>query len=214
MLITGAYRNREVLLSPDNNYNYVIIPKNASTWTIKYLTGGWGWTWYSSPNTMSFKTTNNDHIKYLVILRDPIDRWCSGVTQLFWDISKDYDWVTYVENMSKQKLFNKIQYDEHTELQCNFLHNIDTSQCVFFYIDEYYEKTFRKFCHITFIGQYNNNELENLKNSSSNDDRRYKVKQLLRSYCEYPIYSDLIYDFYRKDYELINSVEFYGKNSS
>lgn len=65
------------LLSPDNHYFYINISKNASSYMVDVLSRQ-GWT----VARHGHDTCNWDQVACaLVVLRDPVDRWISGVAQ-------------------------------------------------------------------------------------------------------------------------------------
>jgi hypothetical protein len=63
-------------ISPDRRLFYINISKNASSYMASVLPSqGWAAT------TMGDGKDHNQLEKIIVILRDPVDRWCSGVAQ-------------------------------------------------------------------------------------------------------------------------------------
>ena len=61
------------LLSPDCSKFIVSMPKNASSFVKGVLIGARGH-WHHSETLVNGQEN-------LVVLRDPIDRWCSGIVQ-------------------------------------------------------------------------------------------------------------------------------------
>ena len=57
----------------DSQYMYINIPKNASSWTKPNLLDH-SWEFYN------YRTDNLDK-QALVVLRDPVDRWISGIAE-------------------------------------------------------------------------------------------------------------------------------------
>ena len=63
----------ECMSHPEHDLMYVYVPKNASSWTKPNLQD-WNWEFYN------FHTDNlNKHA--LVVLRDPVERWLSGISE-------------------------------------------------------------------------------------------------------------------------------------
>ena len=85
---------------------YVYIPKNASSWTKPNLRD-WGWQFYNYHTDQLNKTA-------IVVLRDPVERWLSGIAEyfaLYQNTTNDL-----VDNKSLQQIiFDRITFDDHTE---------------------------------------------------------------------------------------------------
>ena len=100
-----------------HNYTYVHIPKNASSYIKSCLLQTNDWLY-------SEKFIAND--QYLVVLRDPIERWTSAIAQIL--MAED-------NHMSFDELANVITTDDHTETQIYFLQTVDLSKTVFFMVN-------------------------------------------------------------------------------
>ncbi len=94
------YNHRLGDCSRFNNDALVWIPKNASS-TLRVL----------FPDRDNF--LNFDVETYWVFLRDPIERWKSGVIEYIYRHPEKHEWV--LDNI------NKIVFDEHTIPQTSFL---------------------------------------------------------------------------------------------
>lgn len=103
------------------DYSYVMISKNASKWMEDVL---------ELSSQINFtKCSSLDSKKYIVILRDPIDRWCSGITQYLHgeEVHRDLKNRDVLD-----LLFSQVHFDWHTIPQVKFLEGINTDDCIFF----------------------------------------------------------------------------------
>lgn len=98
-----------------------MISKNASKWMEDVL---------ELSSQINFtKFSSLDSKKYIVILRDPIDRWCSGITQYLHGEKVHRD----LKNRDVlDLLFSQVHFDWHTIPQVKFLEGINTDDCIFF----------------------------------------------------------------------------------
>jgi hypothetical protein len=175
----------------NKSYTYINIPKNASSYVKACLMGS-GNSWVYSDHFI--ETQQN-----LVVLRDPVDRWCSGMAQSLFNSGKE---------SPDEIIFNRITFDDHTELQTYFLQDIDLTKTVFFLVDNNLTK------NLTDWAKENRNII-NTKNISEYNDSRYddraKLKQrFLDAVANYPEYMLKLKDHFAEDYKLIESVKFYG----
>ncbi len=115
------------------DYAYIMIAKNASKWMEDVLE--------SSSSQINFTNVSSlNSKKYIVILRDPIDRWCSGITQYLHgeEVLRDLK-----DRNVLDLLFSQVHFDWHTVPQVKFLEGINTDDCVFFKMDSYLTNTNR-----------------------------------------------------------------------
>ncbi len=112
------------LINDTGTHKITLIPKNASTWLKKNLVGN-GWQQCSDEST---------HMSTLVLLRDPIDRWFSGVVQY---LARNFPAVQYntISSDFAKLIFDQIELDEHTQSQFVFLNNIELDNTSFVWID-------------------------------------------------------------------------------
>jgi hypothetical protein len=133
-----AHDQGQSLTSADNQFSYVNIPKNASS-EFKIIFKNWK----KSNYNVDIPPDN----KYIVILRDPTERWVSGIVeflignhstpgQLNKELSID-EITTAIESSFVQNLIlNFVIFDSHTLPQCYFLQNLNISDIAFFYQDQ------------------------------------------------------------------------------
>jgi len=178
----------ECWVNRDHDVAYVNIPKNASSFIKGCLMG-------SKSNWVY-----HDHLikanRYLVALRDPIERWVSGMAE--------YEFNSKQTNIDYQQII----LDDHTETQDYFIQDIVIDKTDFIMVNENLRKNLKRWFNefgyiidIDNITQYNaslNTEKQQLKNKyqaivDSSPDFVLKLKQ-----------------YYANDYKLINSVKYYG----
>jgi len=180
---------------------YVHIPKNASSWTKPNLLD-WGWEFYNYHTDGLNKTA-------IVVLRDPVERWLSGIAEYFALYHKDIS----APNDNKELLdivFDRITFDDHTELQVKFIQGLDTDQCIFLWCDEQYRNNFaRVVAERVGANKYDRYEYQHVSNND-HDRRHFKniFKQLLDNE---PKYHEQVQQHFALDYKLIKQITFYGR---
>ena len=174
----------------DGKFSYIPIPKNMSK-VMK----------------MSFDQYRRkpDRIKkvdycsrFTVILRDPLDRWASGVVEFF----KLYG---YVHLLKEQKFVDDIVtktlcFDGHTLPQTCFMQEVHTDKCDFFYItpdvNQYLNKFHKEHYDIDL-------DVDDVNNPEYMDIQTYLKQTILSEQnliCSFR-------DFYSSDYILLNDVQ-------
>ena len=143
-----GHRLLEGMASPDNKYFYLNIPKNSSS-SIKPELERLGWTYEHFGDYLDFET-----MQVIVALRDPKDRWLSGMAEYLMMYHQDiidnivepnlYDFQPLLgQKLALSLLFDRFTFDDHTERQCMFLRNIPFKRCKWLWIDENFNRTFR-----------------------------------------------------------------------
>jgi len=118
------------LVAPNKNYSFVPIPKNASTFFGNFLSTILNWE--EREYNIQIKTV-------IVFVRDPLERWYTGITEYFLRQNKSFRF----ENTNILELFqNKLVFDEHTLPQVNFLDKLDTENIFFLKIDNNIDDNF------------------------------------------------------------------------
>jgi len=190
----------------DIDCGYVFIPKNASTYLTHLLRNHLNW-------QMSFNYVYHKRKQYIVCLRDPMDRWYSGVAEYFSRCHKELFTKTPDKDLI-DFIFERVYLDEHTLPQVDFLTGLNTENITFFKFGDDLSDNIKDFL-------IKNNwcedvDLESLLTSrhynrtSSNDLKKTWIAMLKSNMTE--DVQKHIQHFYHKDYELFNSVEFYGTN--
>ena len=182
----------------DSPYMYVYIPKNASSWTKPNLQDH-GWEFYN------YKTDQLDK-HALVVLRDPVDRWLSGIAECMTLYHPTFD---FRDPESVELVFDRVTFDDHTERQVYFLDGLDTSNTTFFWCDESYRQKFSHFMAENYgPNKYDRYEYQHV---SENSPERKKFKRIFREAIEKNSkYLDQLRSYFDQDYKLIERVKFYG----
>ena len=106
------------------HYVYVPIPKCASSW----MKSTFHWERF-----VNFETQDQDvphDAEFLVVLRDPIDRWISGLAQFH--RGSRLKWHKHYRNLGWDRVLSRVIFDNHTEHQTSFLQNIDHRRVTWF----------------------------------------------------------------------------------
>ena len=187
----------ECMSRKDIGLMYVYIPKNASSWTKPNLKD-WGWEFFN------YHTDNlNKHA--LVVLRDPIDRWVSGIAEY---LTLYHPNIQYPFQDTIDLIFDRICFDDHTEKQVKFLHGLFSDQCTFMMCNDQYRENFSKFIAEKLgDNKYNKYEYQHVSDNSP-DRKRFKLI-FQRLLDENPKYVEKVKNYYYEDYKLIDTVEFY-----
>jgi len=201
-------------------YKFIPIPKNASFWVadiLMYL----NWT-----NANIFEQDCNLSQEYnIVVLRDPIERWLSGISsyltkhhrmfvyEMFQEDLSENDFLDFVNRSSIiQLIFEKISFNLSTERQTYFLHGLDQDKTIYFYLDENFSNNFSKFFsqELKIDNYFGDIPPENPTFEEGRDTTNsilyrnfQKIIQLDRDYF------NILKKYYQQDYEFIKNVNFY-----
>lgn len=188
----------ECMSNAQSDYMYIYIPKNASSWTKPNLQD-LNWEFYN------YHTDNLDKIA-LVVLRDPVERWISGIAEYFYLYHKDINIEEFTPAFI-DLVFDRVAFDDHTERQSLFIEGLDHSRCIFFRCDDQYRIKFSEF--LTQIGYKNQYYTYDYQHSSRLSRERTIFKDIFSKYLQNINYRNKIEDYFREDLNLINSVKFY-----
>lgn len=159
-------------------------------------------------------------IKKVIILRDPIERWYSGIIQYMVAqkvLDKDYDLNIDFSNRDLCRMLTSVVViDTHTKSQVNYLDGIDMDECIFIKFDSDLEKNLQNLCHVNFGGKFDPNLIEKLNfipyfNNQGGLKKSDRVKDLtnkLKESVSYYGYESRLLEYYKKDIELYNNVIF------
>jgi len=217
LLARRGYGYGSGLVSPDQQKFIVNIPKNASSflldWTVR---NGWG-TYVANQQLLN---------EMIVVLRDPVDRWVSGIAQYIntyilsvhgpngpifpgEPITKfDYvmsadDFIKEYNQNTERLLFDVIfQFDDHVWPQCDFFKNLKSQRQTYFYIDHDFTEKISSYLNIDFV--------DNLDYNSSKSNANMKILQNFFSerLQTRPELKSRIINAYNEDYKLIETVTF------
>lgn len=204
------YLNRGVVaggMFVKGNFCYVPIPKNSSSYIGNLLVR-------NSWNSVNFLTMSFPNEKIIVLLREPTDRWLSGMTQYLCsylliegrtvdDIIKNWN------SLLTDIVFDKVVFDDHTECQNYFLRGLPKDQCVFFDSSNHPELAIRDY-----LKSYNTeliidhpSLLDIDRNISTVEDGRAQLALFLKSMIDKDNrLAERLKYVYREDYKLWNNI--------
>ena len=185
----------------EQNLMYVQIPKNASSWTklnLKEL----DWSNFNYHYDHLYKK------HALVVLRDPVDRWLSGICEYFalyhQDINTDQFNTSFYDLLMEQLVF-----DDHTEQQHYFIEGLSYDKITFFLCDHNYRSNFSNF--LKEQGFDNKYHCYDYQHATKDDVLRSKFKKIFEPLLQESKYINKIKHHYQKDYELIESIKIYAR---
>jgi hypothetical protein len=186
-----------------NGYGYINIPKNASCF-LKTL--------FPNSQIIDYRKHDQQIKQYIVALRDPIDRWISGMSQVrIGNIDPGSNDITTANKVySVNYLFQKIVWDEHTLPQVDFIQGLDHSKVIWFKVDDTLKDLALKWAKETMkVEPYDfTNDPDNTYNISKG--LQLEIKEMLLNEINLnDSYKQRLEDYYKDDYELFNSVKFY-----
>jgi len=185
----------------DTDLMYVYIPKNASSWTKPNLKD-WQWEMYNYH-------TDNLYLKQaIIVLRDPIDRWLSGIAEYMFLYHNNVDTAHFSKSFF-DIIFDRIAFDDHTEKQILFIEGLNFDRCIFFKCDQNY----RYFFSLYLTAQGMNNRYSNYEYQHTTElsPERKKFKQIFAEEIKNNSkYINHLKQYFNDDYKLINSVKFYA----
>lgn len=184
----------------DTDLMYVNIPKNASSWTKPNLLD-LGWQDFNYHHDRMY----SKHA--MIVLRDPVERWLSGICEYFTLYLPDID-ATQFNGAFYDLLMDQITLDDHTEKQFYFIDGISRNNVTWFWCDSTYREQFSQF--LKDKGVDNKYNRYNYQHTTAGSDIRTKFKEIFQPLLTNSKYLDKIKDHFKEDYELINSVKFYG----
>jgi hypothetical protein len=216
----------------------VDIPKNASSW-VKHHTLGMGFNYhtqkFSIDNDVRMQnidalTLNNalQNARYIVILRDPVNRWISGLAQYLHGYDSSHP--LHINNVDWDMIVDTVVFDGHTRSQCKFIKGIDHSKIIWLRCDDTLAKNYGTIMEqftgtpfkITTEDQDPNNVFNITKKklpavvsylhnpgSYITESPQFIVDRISEKLASNPDYFDKLRRFYKKDYELFDTVNFY-----
>ena len=171
----------------DKSITFVHIPKNASSFVKVCLLSTEKFTHSNSLITAE---------RYLIALRDPIERWISGIAQFMNDKNN--------QHATLHDLLDRITIDDHTELQTYFLQEIDLDRCSFLRVDRNLRTNIKQWA-IDNGYQIDVDAVPDINKGSQLAKDRFAAMVDGNSQIKLKLA-----EHYANDYELINRVKFYG----
>lgn len=201
-LVARGYAPNGGVLSPEGVF-CLNIPKNASTFLTNLLVNN-GWK-YASVDDAGI--TN-----YIVILRDPAERWVSGFATYAasWILGPGYGSDNFKEDLndlSERVIFDQIVFDDHTTPQVQFIQQLNSNIPVTYFA--------ANLDLVRNLEHFLNTKLEHNSTIDSNaTDNNYDTKQIATTMDfilqENPKYKASVVGRYQEDYNLIRSINFYN----
>lgn len=201
------------LLYDDINHRswvFVNIPKCASSWMknvfkqgkrFNYLTRNWE----ELPPNPALQLGPVAPRKFVVALRDPIERWIVGASQTDLPYAEKLDWKSVIEQTI---------LDNHTEPQISFLNGIDTDNVIWLKVDKNLTQCIYKLqATIGYlrIPSFDDDHENSFQVTAKKDSRITKFQIEARKQIESNLeYKTRLLEVYDRDIELYNSVKFYG----
>jgi len=154
----------ETVISPSGEHSYIYIPKNASS-EFKQLFTNW--------QHVNFQTRSPSK-EYIVVLRDPTERWISAVAEFLAGtnsvIGKSNQDATEQEiadaiesRVVQNLLFDFVIFDSHTLPQCWYLQGLNLENIKFFYLDNTVVQRVAEYLDLEYQASQANNSLTNPK---------------------------------------------------
>ena len=190
--------------------NYIPIPKCGSTWMNNVLRQTLNWqrgNIYTDPGLGEPGGLGLNFNRNLIVLRDPIERWLSGIAEYIYR----YHDRDFTNNLSKDTLdliFDRIAFDDHTEKQVYFCHGVHRYRSLFFHCDSTLIELFSHF--LTSNGVDIDTSRIPPANQTSLIDEKVIIKETFRDIVENnKKYKDKLINYLKADFDLIDSVNFY-----
>lgn len=220
-LSTRGFGHGSGLLSPDCSQFIVNMPKNASSFILD-----WGSRNKWTQAVVGDECDWNKVTEIIVILRDPVQRWVSGVAQyisgyilsnrgpngpyfLDSNISEQYtqyisaeQFILHYNTVVDRLIFdNAVWLDDHVWPQYNMIENLlPTANRTFIKFDSKLETAIS-----TKLGWEVVNNLDKNRGDSNSDTK--KLQEFFSNHLNNrPDLVDRLRNFYRKDYQLIKEI--------
>jgi|LakMenEpi03Aug12_release.lakeMendotaPanAssembly.Ray.scaffolds.fasta_scaffold771666_2 hypothetical protein len=203
-LISRGHNVGGGLISPDGNYFFLSIPKNASVFISNVLHQN---KWQYSD--LSIYRGQN----VFCIVRDPVERWISGIaTYIATNIlGENYGSEMFIRDYNElveRLIFDNINFDDHTTPQIEFVSLVPANMNIKFFLAD-------KNQLLDNLSQYINYELKydlskiNENASKNNFDKRNLVNLFQKILNQK--YIDKIKTTYRLDYLLLQAAKSYER---
>lgn len=190
-------------ISPDNKKFYINIPKNASSFMRDYLSKS-NWT----STTIGREGTQWDEVEELIIvLRDPVERWISGISQFIkgniLESQNPEDFINSYNIFLERLIFSTLNiFDDHVWPQVCYFDNLLThAKRKYIFINENFATNIRKELSLPYV---KTSELEFNRGADDQDlvvlniFFETKIKKNKKLYQK-------VKNAYKIDYDLINN---------
>lgn len=199
-LVSRGYTPGGGLISPSGVF-YLNIPKNASTFITNVLADS-GW---------RFADVHDQQItEYIVVLRDPVDRWISGFAtySASWVCGAGYGsehFLNDYNSLSERIIFDQIVFDDHTTEQVKYIEQLDKARTItYFKLGHSLVTDLEKFldCKLVLNNVDANKAENNYDTNLIAKHMRYRIEQD-------PMLKAKIVKRYSADYDLIRTANYY-----
>lgn len=219
-----GFKYRGSCLTGDVDYIYVTIPKNASSYTEDI----WKLMINNAKPDNFLENPDLRNKKAIVVIRDPLERWMSGIVHNFYTRTTLDSGISLEDKTILKYIFVKLTLDEHSELQCNFLENLEINQCVFLRLGVNYSFWLKKVM-VDLLGvnySFWNKSLSNhgvltmnttginYNHSDKNYIKQKNLKTLYEYYRTNPTAQEQLSKYLKRDYDFIAKLKFYDKKQS
>ncbi len=194
------------------HYSYIPIGKVASTFMSEFLAQ---LKWVNQPWNYNDVDKHRAPKKYMVVLRDPVERWCSGIVEFLVNhtkfIEKGHEVGWNLQNRETLDfIFGVAKFDRHTCSQVDYLHGLDTKDCVFFKLDKNFEDTMRRFAKEELHSPINDVIIRDFAYNTSNRETHKTLRNTIDFQIKNnPRYTKIIKDHFVNDIILFDQVQFY-----
>jgi len=189
----------------DAKWFWVNIPKNASSFTQTLLAHQL--LWYE----MNYHLDDLKDKTPMVVLRDPITRWVSGITEYINRYQHNFETHTVTDQLLDW-IFDTITFDDHTERQHYFVQNIDLHRSVCFYCDHLYQDKLISWMESVNLvpSQFEIPDCvyEFAHETNQSERKRQIAKYFADVISAEPKYQTKLRQHFYTDYELIGSLSF------
>lgn len=179
------------------NLLYSYIPKNSSTWLKRILE--YNNTFEHEWEHKNYLFENFENFKNIVILRDPFERYISGLAEYL----TLYQSSDLLNDDAFKIIFDLVTVDDHTDRQLHFLDGLNFDNTTFFINDANLSNNIK-----SFLDLYNIRYTEELL-APFHVSNVYTSKYMLMKYIKSKITPEIkkyILKYYEFDYKFIHRV--------
>ena len=185
-----------------NNLCYIPIPKNSSSYIGQLLLKN-GWV------TDNFLTADLSNKNIIILLRDPKERWISGMAEYLSSLLKNGKTSSYyIDNwndMVQDLIFDQIIFDDHTEKQVYFIQDVPRENCVFFDSSRQPEQAIKQYLSAHRVDLNTDAEIDR-NQTQGNEHKETLASFLLEQLDKDPGLLNKLMNKYREDYTLWNVI--------
>ena len=168
---------------------YVHIPKNASSFVKGCL--------ISSRGMWRHNETLVQANEYLIVLREPIERWISGIAEYCYNSGT---------MLTLAQALEQITFDDHTEQQVYFIQDVDLSKATFLRVDDHLRDNLDSWLrHFN----YGTDVQSAIGYNTSDGAKREFINQFTKEINQNPMYRARLEHYFADDYDLFEKVKFY-----